>query len=260
MSAICFCSPKGGVGKTSLAANVAGMLARSGARILVVDLDVQNALRLHFGVPLTDGRGWASCLVNRRSLREGLQAARNNILVMPFGQVSPTELKQVSTYLEGNRAWMANALAPFVDRGYVIVFDTSPGPSVFLEQTRPLSTLDVVVLQADATSVSLLPTLEQRGFPGADDGGRRAAIGYAFNLVDVRRRLTRDLVQMIHRKLGSAVLGVVNYDDNFGESIAHQQLAVDRAPASKAAHDVQQLAARIQALIPALQDTRRKTG
>ncbi len=57
MSVVCFCSPKGGVGKTSLSINVAGVLARSGLRVLVVDLDVQNSMRLHAGVQLADDRG-----------------------------------------------------------------------------------------------------------------------------------------------------------------------------------------------------------
>lgn len=57
MPLICVCSPKGGVGKTTLAANLAYSLARTGSKVLALDFDVQNALRLHFGVPLSDERG-----------------------------------------------------------------------------------------------------------------------------------------------------------------------------------------------------------
>ena len=49
MSLICFASPKGGVGKTTLAANVADAMRRQGRRVLVMDFDPQNTLRLHFG-------------------------------------------------------------------------------------------------------------------------------------------------------------------------------------------------------------------
>ena len=55
MPLICVCSPKGGVGKTTLAANLAYSLARTGSKVLALDFDVQNALRLHFGVPLNVG-------------------------------------------------------------------------------------------------------------------------------------------------------------------------------------------------------------
>ncbi len=41
---------KGGVLKTSIVANVAGALARSGMRVLVVDLDISGNLKLDFGM------------------------------------------------------------------------------------------------------------------------------------------------------------------------------------------------------------------
>ena len=49
--------------------------------------------------------------------------------------------------------------------------------------------------------------------------------------------------------LGQAMIGIVNYDDSFGEAVAHQQLVIDRAPTSKAAADVRGLAASVQGLL-----------
>ena len=45
------CSTKGGVGKTTLTANLGGLLASLGQRVLLVDADVQPALSSYF--PLT---------------------------------------------------------------------------------------------------------------------------------------------------------------------------------------------------------------
>ncbi|WP_295137528.1 cellulose synthase operon protein YhjQ/BcsQ [uncultured Reyranella sp.] len=249
MSVVCFCSPKGGVGKTSLSINVAGVLARSGLRVLVVDLDVQNSMRLHAGIQLADDRGWAHCLVYGRSIREGVLPGGANLLVLPFGQVTGAQLHAVSDHLARNENWLANTLAPFIERGFVVVVDTPPGPSVFLDQTRPISTLDIVVLQADATSVSLLSTVESQNFLGRAPEGVRREVRYVFNLVDMRRKLTRDVIALLRRRLGQAMLGIVNYDDSFGEAVAHQQLVIDRAPTSKAAADVRGLAASVQGLL-----------
>ena len=58
MPLICFASPKGGVGKTTLAANIADALRRQGRRVLAMDFDPQNTLRLHFGVGLSDTAGF----------------------------------------------------------------------------------------------------------------------------------------------------------------------------------------------------------
>jgi cellulose synthase operon protein YhjQ len=249
MSVVCFCSPKGGVGKTSLSINVAGVLARSGLKVLVVDLDVQNSMRLHAGIQLADDRGWAHCLVYGRSVREGVLPGGTNLLVLPFGQVNGAQLHAVSDHLARNENWLANTLAPFVERGFVVVIDTPPGPSVFLDQTRAISTLDIVVLQADATSVSLLSTVESQSFLGRVAEGSRRQVRYVFNLVDMRRKLTRDVVALLRRRLGQTMIGIVNYDDSFGEAVAHQQLVVDRAPTSKAAADVRGLAASVQGLL-----------
>ena len=47
MQVIAFISGKGGVGKTTLAVNVAVALAQRKKRVLLIDLDPQNAQRLH---------------------------------------------------------------------------------------------------------------------------------------------------------------------------------------------------------------------
>jgi cellulose synthase operon protein YhjQ len=226
------------------------VLARAGLRVLVVDLDVQNSLRLHLGIQLGDDRGWAPCLVSGRSIREGVIAGGNNLLLMPFGQVTAKGLHAVSDHFARNATWLQDTLAPFIERGFVVVVDTPPGPSVYLDQTRAVSTLDIVILQADATSVSLLPTVEAQSFLGRPPADNPRLVRYAFNLVDLRRRLTRDVVALLRRRLGKTMIGIVNYDDSFGEAVAHQQLVIDRAPTSKATSDVRSLAAAIRELLP----------
>jgi len=54
---IAVASPKGGVGKTTCAAHLAYGIAASGYRAIAVDLDPQNSLRLHFGIPLGEASG-----------------------------------------------------------------------------------------------------------------------------------------------------------------------------------------------------------
>lgn len=250
MSVVCFCSPKGGVGKTSLSVNVAGVLVRLGLRVLIVDLDVQNSLRLHLGVQLGDDRGLAPCLINGRTIREGVIPTALNLLLLPFGQVKPRELHAIADHFDRNTDWLSKTVAPFLERGFVVVIDTPPGPSVYLEQTRPVSTLDIVVLQADATSVSLLPTVEAQNFLGRPAEGHPRLVRYVFNLVDMRRKLTRDVVSLLRQRLGRSMVGIVNYDDSFGDAVAHQQLVIDRAPMSKASLDVRGLATAIRELLP----------
>ena len=50
MATVTVCSTKGGVGKTTLTANLGGLLADLGARVLLVDADVQPTLSSYFPV------------------------------------------------------------------------------------------------------------------------------------------------------------------------------------------------------------------
>ena len=69
MTLICFASPKGGVGKSTLAANIANELARGGLHVIALDLDPQNTFRLHFGIPLEDGTGFTHLLAEHPDWR-----------------------------------------------------------------------------------------------------------------------------------------------------------------------------------------------
>ena len=96
-----------------------------------------------------------------------------------------------------------------------------------------------------------LPGVEAQSFLGRPPEGSPRLVRYVFNLVDLRRRLTRDVVALLRRRLGRTMIGIVNYDDSFGDAVAHQQLVIDRAPSSKAAADVRSMAAAIRDLLPA---------
>ncbi len=63
MCIICIASPKGGVGKTTMAANIAYAIQRLGHRVIVIDFDNQNAVRLHFGMPLSDSSGYVEFFI-----------------------------------------------------------------------------------------------------------------------------------------------------------------------------------------------------
>lgn len=58
------CSTKGGVGKTTLTANLGGLLASFGHRVLLVDADVQPALSSYYGLTHEANNGLRSLLVS----------------------------------------------------------------------------------------------------------------------------------------------------------------------------------------------------
>ena len=88
MPLICIASPKGGVGKTTVAANLAHALRRAGRQALAIDFDPQSALRLHFGVPLADGAGFAAELVQGGSWRPHIRQTPAGVALLPHGTVA----------------------------------------------------------------------------------------------------------------------------------------------------------------------------
>ncbi|MFC7610132.1 cellulose synthase operon protein YhjQ/BcsQ [Teichococcus aestuarii] len=107
MPLIAFASPKGGVGKTTLAANVADALCRSGRSVLLLDLDPQNALRLHFGVPLHDTSGFMADLPRRPDWRAQVRRTASGVLLLPHGAMELRAVLEQSLLLEREPALLA---------------------------------------------------------------------------------------------------------------------------------------------------------
>jgi chromosome partitioning protein len=74
---------KGGVGKTTTVANVAGALAAAGQKVVVIDLDPQAHLTIHFGVePQTITGGVYEVLTQSADFNAALMLVRPNLWLL----------------------------------------------------------------------------------------------------------------------------------------------------------------------------------
>src|SRR6185312_5851416 len=246
-------SPKGGSGKTTLAAAIGVGLRKIGWRVLALDCDRQNALRLHFELDSDDLPGIANDRGEGRDWTELVVEAPSGVYVIPFGSVAGRDTVRLSAHIGQNPGYVRRQLTPFFEyRDLAIVVDMPPGPSVYDAEIDPLSDLDVVVLLADAMSLALLPRL-QRGDFGADNPSRRPTqTGYVLNQIEPRRRLCRDVLALAHEVLGETLFGTVHHDEAVAEAVACQLTVFDYAPDSVAAHDMAAVANRVHdSLAPA---------
>jgi cellulose biosynthesis protein BcsQ len=131
---------KGGVGKTTVTANVAGQLAMHGYRVLAVDLDLSGNLKLDLGYVGhehdDDGKGLVDAIWNDQPLRV-IGGVRNSLDVVPGGRhlemlavISQTPMGQE---LPGGGVPQAFAkkLAELVDDAYdLVLLDCAPGNPV----------------------------------------------------------------------------------------------------------------------------------
>jgi cellulose synthase operon protein YhjQ len=240
VTVICFASPQGGVGKTTLAANVANELSRGGQRVMALDLDPQNALRLHFGIPLQDGAGFTHRLGQQPDWRGCLRETRVGISLLPYGSAGMQDAIALSAAAAQTPSLLQRPVDDIMASNDIcLVVDTPPGPSSLLAALLPKIDLLVTVLLVDAASVSLIPILEQGGVYGAGPAGNPCRImDFVLNQFDPRNRLDGVIADAATRHLGDRLLGVVYRDEYAAEAIAAQKLLADYAPASKANLDI----------------------
>lgn len=130
MYVLAFCNFKGGVGKTNLSAMLAVGLARSGLRVLLVDLDANaDASKWMLGPAWAEGLpGVAEALLGARSPRdEELHASPHaeGLTVLPASQA----LNMVSVVLPSRTSQettLRRVLAPLASRFQVVVVDCPP--------------------------------------------------------------------------------------------------------------------------------------
>ena len=237
MPLICVCSPKGGVGKTTLAANLAYSLARAGSKVLVVDFDVQNALRLHFGVPLSDERGYVTKALELHDWSQCVLSAGSNIFVLPYGDVSEAQHQAFDQYLATDPHFLTRGLAALLNY-----------PGLIITALTSLADLHLVPLLADTASMSTLSHVEKQRLTG---GKLNNKLGHYFvlNQSDNRRQVSRDVTALMEDKLGDRLLGIIHRDESVVEANASQKSVLDFSSSSAAAFDIEIIAKKISALL-----------
>lgn len=254
MPLICVAAPKGGVGKTTLAANLAEALHRARRSVLAIDFDPQNALRLHFGLPVRDGAGFVTEMPRRPDWQELVRHTACGVGLLPHGANDIHAALRLNAALEREpELLLAPLRAMLDDPALVVIADLPPGPSHPLHLLAPVADLVVAVLLADATSAALVPEIDSGRFLGT---GTMAAlhagrVRVVLNQVDPQSRLSRAVAEALARHLGPRLLGAVCRDEAVAEALAAQHLLHELAPESAAALDIEEIAQGIAALLPA---------
>lgn len=249
MPLICVCSPKGGVGKTTLTANLAYALARAGHKVLALDFDVQNALRLHFGIPLAETRGFVAKATELSDWSQSILTVDSNLFVMPYGEASDEQSQLFAASLTQDKQFLTRGLNTLFNYpGLIIIADFPPGPSPALKAISPLADLHLVVLQADTASLSMLPYVENQRLTG-EVLNQKAGHFFILNQSDSRRQVSRDVASFLEQRLGDQLLGMVHRDESVVEANALQQAIFDFNPVSAAAFDIELIAKKVAAIL-----------
>ncbi len=234
MPLILFTSPKGGVGKTTLAAHVAATLAARGHRVLALDLDPQNALRLHLGLSIREESGFFAGADQEANWRSAILDTPVRVSLLPFGNADPRRVLELGAVLLADPDRLAAPIGEMLaDKGLVVVVDSAPGPSASVAAIASLADLAVVVMLADAGSASLIPQVVSGRMYGrgtlASRMTERAAI--VLNQVDLDNPLSSTVLDSAAQMLGPRLLGAVCRDDAIAEALADRRLLTQGAGA-----------------------------
>ncbi|MCR0983213.1 cellulose synthase operon protein YhjQ/BcsQ [Roseomonas populi] len=244
MPLIAFVSPKGGVGKTTIAANVAALLAARGHEVLGLDLDPQNALRVHLGMPVREEAGFVAELDSSLAWPAALRHTPYNVALLPHGEVEPRRALELTRLLMDRPEALADPVREMLaDPHRLLIVDSPPGPSPALSAIMPLIDLSVVVLLADGGSASLIPQIADGRFLGRGTLAMRAAerAVLVLNQVELHAPLSTAVLDCAEATMGARLLGVVARDPGVAEALADRRLPVE-VPGSRAAEDLSLLA------------------
>lgn len=146
---------KGGCGKTSLAANLAGLTAAAGIKTLAIDWDPQGNLSRDLGLPRVDGLQLRRALEDGAPLPVALDPQRPHLGVVQSGpRLEEIIALQIARGADGpSLAEQVHAsLGAIVDDWELVIIDTSPGNRPLVEAAFGVSRGVVIPSRADEAS------------------------------------------------------------------------------------------------------------
>ncbi|WP_176665883.1 cellulose biosynthesis protein BcsQ [Variovorax sp. SG517] len=240
-------SSKGGVGKTTIAANLCTALVQRGRQVLAIDLDPQNALRFHIAnEPQACDSGLVEAATGLIPWAHAIRPASGGAMLLPFGEVDDERQVSFEQQLARHPGWLAETLQRFgLPEGTLVLLDTPPGASVYLQQALRAAHFGVVTVLADAGSFATLPIVERMIGKYATPRADYLGTGYVVNQIDPGKRLNNDVFEVLRQRLRPELLGVLHLDQAVPEALA-SALPVQRyAPMSQAAEDFSSCADRV---------------
>lgn len=255
MRTIAIACEKGGVGKTTIAVNLAAALGKEGRRVLIVDMDPQGFCAVAVAVP--DEKiefSVLDCLFDRPDT-EKLDLSRITWQITPNLDLAPSSrsLSKLESTIraDGDFSALGVALREVEHRYDVCVIDCPAFPGVLTHLA--LDAADEVIVPVETGYFSLhrlsqqIETFERL----ARSGERGVRVRALPNQYDVRTKAAREILAELRRTfMGRVFHSVINFNTKLKESASYGQPISEFAPGSMGARDFQTLARELLAEQP----------
>jgi chromosome partitioning protein len=232
-------NPKGGTGKTTTAVNVAAVLADTGRRVLLIDLEPYAASSISLGVALADLRpSIADVLLGQIRMQQAIRPVhRVKTLHLLTGSVALNDIDRTLAESRSPERRLADAVRPLNADYDVIVLDAPCGFSV-ISQSVPYAAEHLLVpvtpsylpLEALAQFLRWYQVLSSRR------KGLATLLGIVLTQVDYRAAATSEIIEIIRTHNREGVFGVeIPRDPRATEAPSHGVPLTEYAPHTVAA-------------------------
>ena len=248
----CFLSHKGGVGKTSSVQNVGACLARSGKRVLLIDMDPQANLAISFGIdPYGVAHDAGDFCLGQASFEQVVVSAENGAASRLSIIPASDRLSDSERVLQGKNMYhkfLRKQLASIPEGYDYCLIDCPPALGTMTVNALYASDYFFVPLQAEYLAyegirkILSFTTEVQEEIP-LKFGGVFATRYHP----NERRRLSRELIETTARQLGDRYMAdcYIRVNTAISEAQAAGEDIFSYAPTSNAAADYERLTREI---------------
>jgi len=206
MRSIAVINQKGGVGKTTITANLGHALFLAGKRTTVVDLDPQGHLAASLGIFRKPKRGVADLMLGEARLDQLAIRSRDHLILLPAGE----RLGDINELVNGGASrgqMLRNALNGDLADQDVVLFDCPPTAGLLMANAVLAADEVLVPVTGDYLGLNALAQLMQtlKGFQAFRDKPLKHWI--ELSRFQPKRRLAREVSQKLEQHFPGKVLG-----------------------------------------------------
>lgn len=244
MLTLAIANHKGGVGKTTSAVSLSAALARSGARVLLVDLDAQaSATQWLLGDYGERGRVVRNILLDRTPIAG---------VVVPAGglDLAPSDLSLAKIDVEltskpNADGRLAAALEPVRSRYDFCLIDCPPSLGIATYNAFAASDVVVVPIDCRAQAFEAVPQLLDAVAECGEAYGRGVLV-CALPTFYERTTVARSILELTQEKFEQATFTPIHKSTKLAEAYIARQTIFDYAPTTTGAIDYARLAREVR--------------